>query len=52
MRSVLALYSAKYYLRKQVTFGRTVTDLATIQKKGEKSHISKYPFGNPAPDSG
>ena len=37
---VLALDSAKSYLRKQVTIGRTVTDLAKFQKKGEKSHIS------------
>ena len=46
-REVLALDSAKSYLRKQVTIGRTVTgdfnksaDLATFQKKSEKSHIS------------
>ena len=44
---VLALDSAKSYLRKQVTIGRTATGdldksaaLATFQKKSEKSCIS------------
>ena len=56
---VLALNSAKSYLSKQIITGRTVTedlnksaDLATFQKKSEKSHISQYPFGNPAPNRG
>ena len=51
---VLALNSTKSYLMKQVITGRTVTgdlnknaDLATFQKKSEKSHISQHPFGNP-----
>ena len=56
---VLALDSAKSYLRKQVTIGRTVTgdlnksaDLATFQKKSETSHVSQHPFGYPAPNRG
>jgi len=55
MAEVLAFASAKFYLRKQVTIGRTVTgdssksaNLATFQRK-VKSHISQHPFGNPAP---
>ena len=55
---VLALDSAKSYLRKQVTIGRIVTgdldksaNLATFQRKVE-SHISQHPFGNPAPNRG
>ena len=36
---VLPHDSANSYLRKQVIIGRTVTDLATFQKKGEKSHF-------------
>ena len=54
---VLALDSAKSYLRKQFEIGRTATGdlnksaaLATFQKKSEKSHISKHPFGNAAPN--
>ena len=54
---ILALDSAKSYLRKQVTIGRTVTGdlnkraaLATFQKKSEKSHIFQHHFGNPAPN--
>ena len=43
---VLALDSAKSYLWKQVTIGRT------FLKKGEKSHISQHTFGNPAPNRG
>jgi hypothetical protein len=56
---VLALNSSKTYLRKQVISGRTLTgdldnsaDLATFQKKSEKSHSSQHPFGNPASNSG
>ena len=52
---VLALDSAKSYLRKQVEIGRTTTgDLnksaATFQKKSEKSCIFLHHFGNPAPN--
>ena len=54
---VLALDSAKSYLRKQVTIGRTATGdlnksaaLATFQKKSEKSLIFQHHFGNPAPN--
>ena len=54
---VLALDSAKSYLRKQVTIRRTITGdlnksaaLATFQKKSLKSHISQHPFGNLAPN--
>ena len=56
---VIALDSAKSYLREQVIIERTVTgdlnksaDLATFQKKSEKSHISQHPFGNPHPNRG
>ena len=52
---VLALDSAKCFKRKQVTIGRSVTgdwnmsaDLATFQKRKEKSNFSEHPFGNPA----
>ena len=51
---VLALDSAKSYLRKQVEIGRTTKGdtnksaaLATFQKKSEKSHIFLHHFGNP-----
>ena len=51
IEKVLALNSAKFYLRKQVTLGRRVTgdliksaDLATFWKKSEKSHNSQHPF--------
>ena len=52
---VLALDSAKSYLRKQVTIGRTgdlnkSAALATFQKKSEKSLIFQHHFGNPAPN--
>ena len=54
---VLALDSAKSYLRKEVKIGRTTTRdlnmsaaLATFQKKSEKSHIFQYHFGNAAPN--
>ena len=54
---VLALDSAKSYLRKQVEIGRTTTGdlnksaaLATFQKKSEKSRIFLHHFGNPAPN--
>ena len=54
---VLALDSAKSYLRKQVKIGRTSTGdlnksaaLATFQKKSEKCHIFQHHFGNPAPN--
>ena len=54
---VLALDSAKSYLRKQVTIGRTATGdlnksaaLATFQQKSEKSLIFQHHFGNPAPN--
>ena len=54
---VLALDSAKSYLRKQVEIGRTTTGdlnksaaLATFQKKSEKSPIFLHHFGNPAPN--
>ena len=54
---VLALDSAKSYLRKQVTIGRTATGdlnksaaLATFQKKSKKSLIFQHHFGNPAPN--
>ena len=56
---VIALDSAKSYLRKQVIIERTVTgdlnksaDLATFQKKSETSHVSQHPFGYPAPNRG
>ena len=54
---VLALDSAKSYLRKQVEIGRTTTGdlnksavVATFQKKSEKSCIFLHHFGNPAPN--
>ena len=51
---VLALDSAKSYLKKQVEIGRTKGDLnksaATFQKKSEKSRIFLHHFGNPAPN--
>ena len=55
---VLALYSTKFYLRKNVKIGRTTTGdlnksaaLATFQKKSKKSHIFQYHFENPAPNT-
>ena len=49
--------SAKSYLRKQVTIGRSATGdldksaaLATFPKKSEKSLIFQHHFGNPAPN--
>ena len=54
---VLALDSAKSYLRKQVTIGRTATRdlnkgaaLATFQKKSKKSLIFQHHFRNLAPN--